>query len=56
MIVFNKCDITDNGKCLMIDVSVDNLSYFDNVGIETIMIDTDKTYIDNGPSNSSIEI
>lgn len=54
MIVLNECRIDSEGKHLIIEASVDNLSYFKDVYIESITIDTDKTYISNGPSSDYV--
>lgn len=56
MVVFNECRISDDGGCLVIDVSIDNLSYFNNCYIEGIFIDTDETLTPNGPSENAISV
>lgn len=54
MIVLNECRITEDGKYLVIEASVDSLAYYENVYISNIIIDTDKTYIPDGPSSNPI--
>lgn len=51
MIVFNECRIDSEGKYLIVEASVENLDYFKNVFIESIVIDTQGTYSANGPSD-----
>lgn len=52
MIVLEQCKI-DNDK-LIIEATVEKLSFYKNVYIEAIVIDTDSTYSPNGPSNTPI--
>ena len=54
MLIFNELRITPDQKYLIIDVSVDNQKYYENVQIDSIIIDTQDTYIDSGPSNNPI--
>ena len=54
MIVINECRITEDGRCLIIEASVDSLSYYKNVFIDQVIIDTDSTFSINGPSSSPI--
>jgi hypothetical protein len=54
MIVFNECRIDSEGKYLIVEASVENLDYFKNVYIESIVIDTQDTYSANGPSNKAV--
>lgn len=54
MIQFNELRITPDSKHLIIDASIDNSSYYDNVIIDSIVIDTQDTYVANGPSSKSI--
>lgn len=56
MIVLNECRIDQEGKNLVIEASVDNLSYYKNVYIESVIVDTDKTYSPNGPSYNPVFI
>lgn len=55
MITFNQLSITPNG-CLVIDASIDSSSYFDDVEIDSIVIDSQDTYIPNGPSSNPIYV
>ena len=54
MLIFNELRITPDQKYLIIDVSVDNQKYYENIQIDSIIIDTQDTYIDSGPSNNPI--
>jgi hypothetical protein len=54
MIHFNELRITEDNKSLIIDVSVDSDSCFSDVTLDTIIIDNQNTYIDNGPSSNPI--
>ena len=54
MVIFNECRIDKEGKNLIVDVSVDSLSYYKNIYLESITIDTDKTFIENGPSSNYV--
>lgn len=52
MIILKQCGIKQNK--LFIEAEVENLSYFDNVYIDSVIIDTDETFIESGPSDSPI--
>lgn len=54
MVVFNECRIDKEGKNLIVDVSVDSLPFYKNVHLESITIDSDKTFIEHGPSSNPI--
>lgn len=54
MLEFNELRITPDGKKLIVDVSVKDLSYYNDVYIDAIIIDTQDTYVVNGPSSNSI--
>lgn len=54
MLEFRELRITPDGKHLIIDVAVINSSYYDNVLIDNIIIDTQDTYVQNGPSSKPI--
>lgn len=56
MIVLEQCRIDYEGKNLLIEAEIDNLSYFNDVYIESVVIDTDKTYSPNGPSNNPVYV
>lgn len=54
MIQFNELRVTPDGKKLIIDASVKGLHYYNDVYIDTIVIDTQDTYMANGPSGNPI--
>lgn len=54
MIQFNELRITPDGKKLVIDASVKDLSYYNNVYIDAVIIDTQNTYTSSGPSSNPI--
>lgn len=54
MIKFNELRITPDNKYLIIDVNVEDSSYYEDVIIDSIVIDTQNTYVNNGPSSTPI--
>lgn len=56
MLQWNELRITPDNKCLIIDVSVDDIEYFKNVTIDSIWIDTQDTWIPSGPSGNAIKV
>ena len=54
MIEFKELRVTPDGKTLIIDVAVKDLSYYDNVYIESLTIDTQDTYSESGSSTNPI--
>lgn len=54
MIVLEQCRIDQEGKHLIIEAAVENLSYYKGVYIDSVVIDTKETYTPNGPSNSPV--
>lgn len=56
MLRFNELRITADNKCLIIDTQVEDLSYFENVKIDGIFIDTQDTWISDGPSTKAIQV
>lgn len=54
MIEFRELRVTPDGKRLIIDASVKDLQYYNNVYIDAIIIDTQDTYVANGPSTEPI--
>lgn len=54
MIVLNECRIDAEGKHLIIEATVENLEYYKNVFIESVVIDTNETYSESGPSSKAI--
>lgn len=54
MLQFNELRITPDNKCLIIDVQVEDLAYFKNVKIDSILIDTQDTWVYSGPSDKAV--
>lgn len=54
MIKFNELRITPDGKSLIIDASIENLPYYKDVYIDSVIIDTQDTYVMSGPSNNPV--
>lgn len=54
MVQFNELRITPDSKKLIIDASVKDLQYYNGVYIDAIIIDTQDTYVANGPSTKPI--
>lgn len=54
MMHFNELRISQDNRFLIIDVSIDESSYFDTVSLDSIVIDTQDTYVSNGPSSTPI--
>ena len=54
MLRFNELRITSDNKCLIVDVQVEGLSYFNNVKIDSILLDTQNTWLSSGPSDKSV--
>lgn len=54
MVQFNELRINPEGTKLIIDVSVKDSVYYENVYIDTILIDTQDTFIDSGPSSNVV--
>lgn len=54
MVVLEQCRIDQEGKCLIIEAAVENLSYYKNVSIASVIIDTQDTFVNTGPSNKAI--
>lgn len=53
MIHYNNLYITEDSKCLVIDVAIDEESYYENIYLDKIAIDTQDTYVPNGPSDKA---
>ncbi len=49
MIIFDRLQISDNGKVLYIDVHVNKASYFDNITIDKIVIQTQEQVSETDP-------
>ena len=56
MVQFNELRITPNNKYLIIDVSIKNEPYYNNVFIDSVIIDNQDTYVSSGPSNKPVYI
>lgn len=54
MIQFNELRVSPDGKKLIIDASVKDLQYYNDVYIDAIIIDTQDTYVANGSSTNPI--
>jgi hypothetical protein len=54
MVHFNELRVTSDGKKLIIDISVKNLTFYKDIYLDSITIDTQDTYKDNGPSSTPI--
>lgn len=54
MVGFQELRITPDGKNLIIDVSVLDLPCYQDVYLDSIVIDTQDTFIENGPSSNPI--
>lgn len=51
MVQFNELRINSEGTKLIIDVSIKDLQYYQNVYLDNISIDTQDTFIESGPSD-----
>lgn len=54
MLQFNSLKITQDKKHLIIDVQVQPLDYYENVVIDSIVIDTQNTFTELGPSSKPL--
>ena len=54
MVTFKELRITPDGKRLIIDASVKDLQYYNDVYIDAVIIDTQDTYVANGSSTNPI--
>lgn len=54
MVIINELRITPDGKNLIVEATVENLTYYKDVNIAAVIIDTQDTYISSGPSNRAI--
>ena len=54
MIEFKELRVTPDGKTLIIDAAVKDLSYYDNVYIKSVTVDTQDTYSESGPSTNPL--
>lgn len=56
MITFDQLSITPSGKHLIIEARVEDFDYFDDVEIDSIVIDSQDTFVPNGPSSNPIYV
>lgn len=56
MLKFNELRITPEDKRLIIDVSVIDSPYYEDISIDSIIVDNQDTHTNNGPSSSPIFI
>ena len=54
MIEFKELRVTPDGKTLIIDAAVKDLSYYDNVYIKSVTVDTQDTYSESGSSTNPL--
>lgn len=54
MLTFQELKITPDGNNLIIRAVVDEQSFYDNVLIDSVVIDTQDTYVSTGPSSKPI--
>lgn len=54
MIVLNECRIDPEGKNLVVEASVENLRWYKGIFIKAVVVDTDETFVDTGPSSNAI--
>lgn len=54
MVSFQELKIDSEGKTLIIDVTVKDLEYYENVYLDTIYIDTQDTYVSGTPSSNPV--
>lgn len=53
MVVLNECRIDQEGKNLIIEATVENLSYYKNVYIDSVTVHTNENYSPNGPNKET---
>lgn len=56
MIKFQELKITPDGQNLIVDVSIKDFEYYNDVYLDKLLIDTSSTFIDSGPSSKAIEV
>lgn len=54
MIQFNELRITPDNNCLIIDIEIPNINIYKDVFIDSVIIDNQDTYVDNGPSSNPV--
>lgn len=56
MIQFNELRITEDNKCLIIDVQIEDSRYFEGVTIGEITVDTQDTYLNEEDITGSVKV
>lgn len=51
MVVINELRITPDGKCLVVEASIDTMDYYKDVYFDSVIIDDQDSYSVNGPHN-----
>jgi len=54
MVTFEELRITNDGEALVVGVRIRTESYYDNVYIDKVVIDTEETYKEGTPSSSPV--
>lgn len=54
MISFNELRVTPDGKYLIVDVSIQNMDYYDTVFLDSLYVDTQDTFTELGPSKNPV--
>ena len=54
MIHFNELRYSKDNKYLVVDAAIDNQDYYENVVLDSIIIDNQDTFVANGPSSNPI--
>ena len=54
MLILNECRISEDGKTLIVEATVDSLEYYDRIYISQLIIDTEKTWTASGPSSNPV--
>ena len=54
MIVFNNVRISQDDKYITIDAEIENNKYYENMYIDSVIIDNQDTFSPNGPSSNTI--
>lgn len=54
MIILNQCRIDAEGKNLIVEATVENLNYYKNVYIDSVIVNTNDNYSPNGPIGEPI--
>ena len=54
MIVFNNVRISQDDKYITIDAEIENNKYYENMYIDSVIIDNQDTFSPNGPSSNPI--